>query len=89
MTISASLTLLPRADGSATFTAGRITVIASVSGPMEVKSRDELPDQTFIEIIVRPAVGVGGVYSLHDATSSTKYRQEPVNVCLNLVSSPL
>ncbi|KAA8914509.1 ribosomal protein S5 domain 2-type protein [Sphaerosporella brunnea] len=60
MAITASLSLLPRADGSATFKSGLTAVVASVSGPMEVKARDELPDKTFIEVIVRPAVGVGG-----------------------------
>ncbi|KAF8253842.1 ribosomal protein S5 domain 2-like protein [Wilcoxina mikolae CBS 423.85] len=60
MAIAASLTILPRADGSATFKSGLTTVIASVNGPMEVKSRDELPDKTFIEVNVRPAIGVGG-----------------------------
>jgi len=77
MTVSASLTLLPRADGSATFTAGRTTVIASVSGPMEVKPRDELPDRAFIEIIVRPAVGVGGT------------RERLLESCLLAALSPL
>lgn len=60
MAITASLSLLPRADGSANFKSGLTTVIASVNGPMEVRPRDELPDKTFIEVIVRPAVGVGG-----------------------------
>lgn len=60
MAISATLSLLPRADGSATFKCGLTSAIASVSGPMEVRPRDELPDKTFIEVIVRPAVGVGG-----------------------------
>ena len=62
MAITATLSLLPRADGSATFKYGATTAIASVSGPMEVRPRDELPDKTFIEIIVRPAVGVGGTF---------------------------
>jgi hypothetical protein len=30
---------------------------------MEVKPRDELPDKTFIEVSVRPAIGVGGSFS--------------------------
>ncbi|KAI5818888.1 ribosomal protein S5 domain 2-type protein [Pyronema omphalodes] len=59
MTISAVLAPLPRADGSATFKSGLTTVIASVSGPMEVRAREELPDKAFIEVIVRPACGVG------------------------------
>ena len=61
MAICASLSLLPRADGSAAFECGATRIIASVSGPMEVRPRDELPDKAFIEVIVRPAIGVGGI----------------------------
>ncbi|CAM0143046.1 exosome non-catalytic core subunit rrp46 [Umbelopsis sp. WA50703] len=54
---SASQSLLNRADGSAKFSFGESTVIASVIGPAEVKLRDEKMDEATVEVIVRPAVG--------------------------------
>ena len=69
MAIFASLSLLPRADGSAAFECGATRIIASVSGPMEVRPRDELPDKAFIEVIVRPAIGVGGILPLSPSPS--------------------
>ncbi|KAI5797651.1 ribosomal protein S5 domain 2-type protein [Geopyxis carbonaria] len=56
----ATTTLLPRADGSATFIHAGTSIIASVSGPMEVRPRDELPERAFVEVLVRPCVGVAG-----------------------------
>lgn len=58
------LGFLPFADGSASFTQATTTVFASVNGPMEVKPRDELPQEAFIEVIVRPAIGVAGIHTL-------------------------
>ncbi|GAA5968435.1 hypothetical protein JCM11641_007636 [Rhodosporidiobolus odoratus] len=51
---------LSRADGSAQFTFGNVAVLASVTGPAEVKIRDELVDRATLEINVRPLRGVGG-----------------------------
>jgi exosome complex component RRP46 len=52
---------LHRADGSATYSANGYTVLGAVNGPIEVQRRDELPEEAAIEIIVRPASGVGSV----------------------------
>ena len=54
--------LLPlrRADGSATHSAHGFSVIAAVNGPVEVQRRDELPEEATVDVVVRPAAGVGG-----------------------------
>jgi exosome complex component RRP46 len=51
---------LHRADGSATFSQHGYAIICAVNGPMEVSRRDELPESAAVEVMVRPAVGVGG-----------------------------
>lgn len=57
---SVILSHLHRADGSATFSQNGYTVIGAVNGPIEVPRRDELPEEAAIEVLVRPAAGVGG-----------------------------
>jgi exosome complex component RRP46 len=57
---TAILSHLHRADGSATFSQNGYTVIGAVNGPLEVQRRDELPEEAVVDIIVRPAAGVGG-----------------------------
>lgn len=68
------LSHLHRTDGSATFSQDGYTVIGAVNGPIEVPRRDELPEEAVIEVIVRPAAGVGGKalenYSWSDSDSS-------------------
>jgi len=54
---------LHRTDGSATFSQNGYTVIGAVNGPVEVQRRDELPEEAAIDVIVRPAAGVGGEFS--------------------------
>ncbi|KZL88147.1 exosome complex subunit rrp46 [Colletotrichum incanum] len=56
----ARISHLPRADGSATFSRGGYCVVSSVNGPMEVQRRDENPFESVVDVIVRPAAGVGG-----------------------------
>ena len=56
----AQLSHLPRADGSATFSHGGYTIIGSANGPLEVSRRDEDPFAAVVDVIVRPAAGVGG-----------------------------
>ncbi|KAK5124694.1 hypothetical protein LTR85_001407 [Meristemomyces frigidus] len=51
---------LARADGSATFSTNLYSVLAAVSGPIEVQRRDELPEEAAIEVNIRPSSGVGG-----------------------------
>ena len=51
---------LRRADGSASYSYGGYSVLAAVNGPVDVQRRDELPEEATIDVIVRPAAGVGG-----------------------------
>ncbi|GAA6012832.1 hypothetical protein JCM10207_005378 [Rhodosporidiobolus poonsookiae] len=51
---------LSRADGSAQFAFGPVAVLASLTGPAEVRIRDELVDRATLEINVRPLRGQGG-----------------------------
>lgn len=64
MTASAApevaLSVLPRADGSATYSYNGYNVTASVNGPIEAQRRDEHPYEAHVDVIVRPAAGVGG-----------------------------
>lgn len=57
---TALLSHLHRADGSATFSQNGYTIIGAVNGPLEVQRRDELPEAAAIDVIIRPAAGVGG-----------------------------
>ena len=59
---TAALSHLHRADGSATFSQNGYTVIGAVNGPIEVQRRDELSEEAAVDVIVRPAAGVGGAY---------------------------
>ncbi|KAL8945810.1 MAG: hypothetical protein Q9222_007701 [Ikaeria aurantiellina] len=61
MTNSILLSPLDRADGSATYSSNGHTVIAAVNGPVEVQRRDEIPEEAAIDVVIRPAIGVGGV----------------------------
>lgn len=58
---SAALSTLQRADGSASYSWNGYSVIGAVNGPIEVQRRDELPEEAAIEVVVRPAAGVGGI----------------------------
>jgi exosome complex component RRP46 len=44
--------------------AGQVAVLASVTGPTEVRIRDELVDRATLEINVRPLRGAGGALLL-------------------------
>lgn len=55
------LSHLHRTDGSATFSQNGYTVIGAVNGPLEIQRRDELPEEAAIDVLVRPAAGVGGM----------------------------
>ncbi|KAH7022758.1 ribosomal protein S5 domain 2-type protein [Ilyonectria destructans] len=57
---AAELSHLPKADGSATFSYGGYSVIAAVNGPVEAQRRDENAFEALVDVIVRPAAGVGG-----------------------------
>ncbi|GAA5921161.1 hypothetical protein JCM3775_004120 [Rhodotorula graminis] len=52
--------LLSRADGSAQFAFGNVAVLASLTGPAEVRIRDELVDRATLDIHLRPLRGQPG-----------------------------
>ncbi|KAL2877730.1 exosome non-catalytic core subunit rrp46 [Colletotrichum sp. CLE4] len=56
----ARISHLPRVDGSATFSRSGYCVVAAVNGPIEVQRRDENPFESVVDVVVRPAAGVGG-----------------------------
>ncbi|PHH64176.1 hypothetical protein CDD81_4923 [Ophiocordyceps australis] len=56
----AELSMLPKADGSATFSHGGFSVTAAVNGPIEAPKREESAFEAQVDVIVRPAAGVGG-----------------------------
>jgi exosome complex component RRP46 len=64
MTVTAEpealLSHLHKTDGSATYSYAGYTVVGAVNGPIEAQKRDELPEEAIIDVIVRPAAGVGG-----------------------------
>jgi len=51
---------LSRTDGSAKFGFGNTLVLASLSGPIEVRPALELPSRAALEVLVRPLSGVPG-----------------------------
>ena len=57
----ALLSHLHNADGSATYSYSGYTVIGAVNGPIEAQKRDELPEEAIVDVVVRPAAGVGGM----------------------------
>ncbi|KAI4281603.1 MAG: hypothetical protein L6R38_003581 [Xanthoria sp. 2 TBL-2021] len=60
-----TLSPLGRADGSASYASNGYSVIAAVNGPVEVQRRDEIPEESAIDVVLRPASGVGGVRERH------------------------
>ena len=56
----ATLSTLPHADGSATYSWQGYTIHCAVNGPIEPQRRDELPEEAFLEVNVRPASRSGG-----------------------------
>ncbi|KAL9012058.1 MAG: hypothetical protein Q9173_003138 [Seirophora scorigena] len=56
---------LSRADGSASHTSNGYSIIAAVNGPVEVQRKDEIPEEAAIDVVIRPAAGIGGVRERH------------------------
>lgn len=48
---------LNQVDGSSSWVLSKTSVVASVTGPIEAKSRDEIPTAAAIDLVVRPAIG--------------------------------
>ncbi|KAI0194544.1 hypothetical protein F4808DRAFT_336824 [Astrocystis sublimbata] len=61
----ALLSHLHKTDGSATYSYAGFTVIGAVNGPIEAQKRDELPEEAIVDVVVRPAAGVGGTRERH------------------------
>ena len=49
------------ASGELNVGEGPVTVLAGISGPLEVRLRDEIPDRAHLEVNVRPARGLPGM----------------------------
>jgi len=61
----ATLRALPETDGSATYTTpSGYSILASINGPIEAQRRDELPEEAYLEVIVRPESGSGSMLDL-------------------------
>ena len=58
--LSAEVSLLNRADGSASWSQDRTSILAAVYGPREVPARKEIQGKCVIEVVVRPRSGVPG-----------------------------
>ncbi|KAL8665216.1 MAG: hypothetical protein Q9202_002438 [Teloschistes flavicans] len=65
MTQTVVLSPLDRADGSASYTSNGYSITVAVNGPIEVQRRDEIPEEAAIDVVIRPAIGVGGVRERH------------------------
>ncbi|KAK4147928.1 uncharacterized protein C8A04DRAFT_24490 [Dichotomopilus funicola] len=61
----AALGVLPRADGSANYSHAGYTVTGSVNGPIEAQRRDEHAYEAHVDVVIRPAAGVGGTRERH------------------------
>lgn len=96
--LKAELGTLARSDASASFSLGSVTVVASVSGPTEVRIRDELTDRATLDVIYQPQHGVAGIPaqavsdSLTTAFSSVlllhHHPRSLIQVVLQTLSSP-
>ncbi|CBQ73572.1 conserved hypothetical protein [Sporisorium reilianum SRZ2] len=96
--LSADLGTLARSDASASFSFGPVHVVASVSGPTEVRIRDELTDRATLDVIYQPQHGVAGIPaqaesdSLFTAFSSVlllhHHPRSLIQVVLQTLSSP-
>lgn len=61
MTQTITISPLDRADGSASYTSNGYSITVAVNGPIEVQRRDEIPEEAAIDVVIRPATGVGGI----------------------------
>ncbi|WVR04307.1 hypothetical protein IAU60_001307 [Kwoniella sp. DSM 27419] len=68
-TLHISIDELDRADGSGRFAFGPTASLASCTGPIEVRLREERPDRATLEITHRPLEGVGATPSRALVTS--------------------
>lgn len=90
---------LGNVDGSSRVTLGSTLVVASVTGPIEPKIRQELPTQASLEIIVRPSKGLSGTRekALEDLLRSVlqsviiryKYPRQLIQIVVQFLASDL
>lgn len=57
---AAEIAPLPNADGSVVFSYAGYKVVAAANGPVETLKREEYAFEALVDVIVRPATGVGG-----------------------------
>lgn len=50
--------ILDQVDGSSSWSHKNVKVVASATGPIEPRQRDEVPTEATLDLIVRPATGV-------------------------------
>lgn len=67
----AELGALPHADGSVNYSWQSFELVGTVNGPIEVQRRDELPEEAFIEVNIRPANGTGAMSRAYTITQDT------------------
>ena len=100
MAIAPTLHPLNRANGSATYNSPNgYTVLAAVNGPLEVPRREELLQEAFIEVHVRPTDGPGGVKerlletiitkTLHDVVLVECFPRQMIQLTLQILRVPL
>lgn len=61
--------ILDNHDGSAIFSFGNVRALATISGPSEVRIRDELTDRSTLDIYYTPLQGVPGITALAFSTA--------------------
>lgn len=62
--------VLSQADGSAVWTQDQTKIICSVTGPVEVKGRDEIPNAATLDLVVRPSIGLSCKLFIHCSACS-------------------
>jgi exosome complex component RRP46 len=67
--ISIQKHVLDNHDGSAIFSFGNVRALATISGPSEVRIRDELTDRSTLEIHYTPLQGIPGITALAFSTA--------------------
>jgi exosome complex component RRP46 len=61
--------ILDNHDGSSIFSFGNVKALATVSGPSEVRIRDELTDRSTLDIHYTPLQGIPGIAALAFSTA--------------------
>lgn len=94
----AQLANLPKADGSATYSYQGYTVTSAVNGPIEAPKREESAFDAQVDVVVRPAAGVGGTAerqleailqaALRQLIPVRKFPRCMIQITLQVVASP-